>query len=118
MEDNLQIIKSERMPFIAKFLIFEIWIILIGMGTIVAFQMMTGKISLSNLLCNENLTQKLSPARLQLLVVLVAAALYYLFKLYKDPTRFPIINKGAVLAYGVSNLIYIADKYRMLSKGM
>jgi hypothetical protein len=99
------------MSFVAEFMIFEIWFILIGMAIIVIFQLITGRINLKGLLCEKNMANKFSPVRVQLLLVLVAVALYYLLKQFKDPTRFPMVHVDVVLVLGSSNLVYIARKY-------
>ncbi len=102
------------MSFVAEFMIFEIWFILIGMAIIVIFQLITGRINLKGLLCEKNMANKFSPVRVQLLLVFVAVALYYLLKQFKDPTHFPMVNINVVLVLGGSNLVYIARKYRSI----
>ena len=104
------------MPFVAKFMIIEIWFLLIVMAAIIISRLITGRINLKGLLHEKNIANKFSPVRIQLLSVSVAVALYYLFKLYKDPTRFPMVNKNVVLLFGVSNLVYIAGKYWALCR--
>ncbi len=104
------------MPYVAKFMIIEIWFLLIVMAAIIISRLITGRINLKGLLYEKNIANEFSPFRIQLLLVSVAVALYYLFKLYKDPTCFPMINKDVVLLFGVSNLVYIAGKYRSLYK--
>ena len=104
------------MPFVAKFMIIEIWFLLIVMSAIIISRLITGRINLKGLLYEKNIANKFSPVRIQLLLVSVAVALYYLFKLYDDPTRFPMVNKDVVLLFGVSNLVYIAGKYWVLCR--
>jgi hypothetical protein len=104
------------MSFVAEFMIFEIWFLLIGMAAIIIYQLATGRINLKGLLYEKNMANKFSPARVQLLLVSVTVALYYLLKLFKDPTRVPMDNLSVLLALGGSNLVYIAGKYRALYK--
>lgn len=104
------------MSFVAEFMIIEIWFLLIGMAAIIIYQLATGRINLKGLLYEEKMTNKFSPDRVQLLLVSVAVALYYLLKLFKDPTRFPMVNLNVLLALCGSNLVYIAGKYRALYK--
>jgi hypothetical protein len=104
------------MSFIAEFMIIEIWFLLIGMAAIIIYKLTTGRINLKGLLCEKNMANKFSPVRVQLLLVSVAVAFYYLLKLFKDPTRFPMVNLKVLLALGGSNLVYIAGKYRALYK--
>ena len=97
-------------------MIIEIWFLLICTAAITIFQLLTGRINLKGLLYEENTSDKFSPVRLQLLLISVAVALYYLYQLFKEPTRFPMVNVGVVLVFGVSNLVYIAGKYWVLCR--
>jgi hypothetical protein len=99
------------MPFVAKFMIIEIWFLLIGLAVIIVSQLVTRSINIKGLLYEDNSAGKFCPARIQLLLVSVSVSIYYLMELYKDHTRFPMINKYAVLVFGVSNLVYIAVMY-------
>ncbi len=101
---------------------YEIEFLLAGLGAVVAFQIITGRINTKGLLSDK--TKKgvgtFSPARLQLLIFTLAVAFYVLGKVMNsiaaggDP-QFPQIDMNVLLILGGSHALYLGAKTLSLS---
>ena len=91
----------------------EIWLILGGLALIVSYQMLTGRINMSGLF-DDKVTRGLSPGRVQLLVLTLAGAGYYLLLVAQQPPdgSFPPVPEAIWLLAGGGNLVYLAGKAR------
>lgn len=104
------------MNLLISFILVEIWLILLSITSIIAFQLITGRIETKGLLADKS-TGNLSPARIQLLVLTLTGAFFYLFKVIQNTelTKFPNFPKELLYLIGGSNFIYIGIKaYVML----
>lgn len=94
------------------------WEILVFLGALaaaVAIQLLTGQINTSGLFradTDGGKGDQFSPARLQLLVLTLGAASYYLSQVLANPTpgRFPPIPETWPVLLGGSNLLYLGGK--------
>ena len=92
---------------------FELWLILGGLALIVGYQMLTGKINTTGLF-DDKVTRGLSPGRVQLLVLTLAGAGYYLLLVAQQPPdgSLPSVPEEVLLLVGGSNLVYLGAKAR------
>jgi hypothetical protein len=99
----------------------EIIIFLAGLAAIVVYQLLNGKINTRYLLygriaaagsSDRDANLQFSPARVQLLVFTLGAALYYLMQstATANSGQLPDIPEGWPAAIGASNAIYLAGK--------
>lgn len=90
---------------------FETWIILLSLTAIAIYQLLTGKINTKGMLLDKN-TMDLSPERVQLLVITLFSALFYIFHAFvnRDSGQLPEIPNELILLLGGSNLIYLGAK--------
>jgi len=106
------------METIAIFVQLEIWLILGGLALIVGYQMLTGKINTTGLLDDkkDKQTAGFSPARVQLLIMTLFGAGYYLLLTVKDgyPTEFPEVPQELLALVGDGNLVYLGAKARSM----
>jgi hypothetical protein len=86
------------------------WIFVLGTTSLVAYQMLTGRISTNRLLADK-VTGAFSPARAQLLVVTLIGAVMYLLQVAEHPTQLPEVSQELLLIVGGSNLTYLGGKY-------
>jgi len=102
---------DQAVEVLIEFVEIETWLLLGGFATVVAYQLLSGRINLAGLL-EDKRTRQLDPARVQLLVTTLIVALAYL----ANPTGFDLSAQtvtGGVL--GLSNIFYLVQKYRALS---
>ncbi len=78
----------------------------------VSYQMLTGIINTDGLLYKKNGSRSLSPGRLQLLVLTVGSAFYYLMLVLGTPEskKLPELPDEFLMILGGSNLFYIGGK--------
>ena len=76
---------------------------------IVSYQLVTGKISTAGMLSDKE-EGGVSPGRVQLLVVTLFAALYYLVLTSDNPKQLPEMPSELLLILGGSNLLYLGGK--------
>ncbi len=98
------------MSNLAAFVRLEISFWLIGLVSIVVYQMLTGRINTRRMLHEKDEAHRYSPGRLQLLVLVLANAFFYLLQVVQNPTRLPEIPPELVLGLGGSNAIYLGGK--------
>jgi hypothetical protein len=90
----------------------EAWLLLVAFILVIAYQLLTGTINSRGLLCDKEDVRRVSPARIQLLVLTLAGVFAYIAQMWADPTRLPDMSKEMVMALGGSNLFYAGGKAR------
>jgi len=100
-------------------------ILLGGFFGVVAWKLVTGGICLSHLLYVKRRAGTgradaacFSPARVQLLIVTILTASYYLLQVLHDPTKFPDIPAAWVAALAGSQAIYLGGKAQSMVFGI
>lgn len=88
----------------------EIWVFAIGLTGLVAYQILTGVINLDRLYSDGR--GRLSPGRLQLLMVTLAAALAYVVQAGEVAAsgQLPAIPEELLLIFGGSASVYLGGK--------
>ena len=105
------------MSTLSTVLSYEVWFFVAGLGLIVVYQILTGKINVKGLLYEKGGDGGFSLGRLQLLVFTIAGAFSYLFLVLGNPEsgEFPDVPLELLLVLGGSNLLYLASKFYSLS---
>ena len=106
------------MDSLIKTLRYEVWILLVGLAALFAYRLLTGGIRVTGLLYDKSAGRgergpgAFSPARLQLLVVTVAGALYYMTMVFRgvEPGHFPVVPKWLLMGVGGSHAFYLGGK--------
>lgn len=100
-------------------------ILLGGFFGMLAWKLLTGGIRLNYLLygdrrdrTNGGYTQFFSPGRVQLLIVTILTASYYLLQVIHDPTTFPEVPAAWIAALGGSQAIYLGGKAQSMLFGV
>jgi hypothetical protein len=100
-------------------------ILLGGFFGVLAWKLLTGEIRLDYLLYGSRrdrtdggYTQFFSPGRVQLLIVTILTASYYLLQVIHDSTKFPEIPGAWVAALGGSQAIYLGGKAQSMLFGI
>ena len=97
---------------------FEAWLLLGGLAFIVAYKMLTGGINMKGLLDDkkDKQTAGFSPPRVQLLILTLSGAGYYLLLTVNNgyPTEFPEVPQELLALVGGSNLVYLGAKARSM----
>lgn len=97
----------------------EIWLLLGGLTAVITYQLLTGKINTSGMLTTKAGTRNFSPMRLQLMVITLAIAAYYLFLGLSDQhsKTLPELPNEMMLLLGGSHGAYLGSKlYAMLAE--
>jgi hypothetical protein len=96
-----------------------------GFFAVVAWKLLTGGIRLDYLLYGSRrdrtdggYTEFFSPGRVQLLIVTILTASYYVLQVIHDPTKFPEIPAAWVAALGGSQAIYLGGKAQSMLFGI
>src|SRR5262245_55519847 len=99
--------------------------LLVGFFGVIAWKLLTGGICLDYLLYGSRrdrtgggYTQFFSPSRVQLLIVTILTASYYLLQVIHDPTKFPEIPGAWVAALGGSQAMYLGGKAQSMLFGI
>ena len=97
---------------------FEIWFFIGSLVLLVVYKMLTGKINTTGLLHDkkDKQTAGFSPARVQLLILTLFGAGYYLLLTVNNgyPTEFPEVPQELLALVGGSNLVYLGAKARSM----
>ena len=93
----------------------EVWVFLLALAGIIAFQILTGDINTKGLLCRNSKAMKksgpISPARVQLLISTLGMAFYYLGQVMGNPTHgLPDVPASWPAVLGGSHAIYLGGK--------
>ena len=100
---------------LAELVALELWGFMLGMTGVVLFQLATGRINLSGLVRNkaggEGGAGRISPPRVQLLMLTMAAAFGYIALLPGAPVgSLPDVPTELLLLFGGSSSIYLGGK--------
>jgi hypothetical protein len=98
------------MQILSTLLRLEIGSLLVILGIIVAYQILTGRIHTRGMLFDKA-TRNFSPGRVQLLLLSLMTILYQVSQVLKDPTEFPNIPQEALLVLVGGNLAYLGGKF-------
>jgi hypothetical protein len=100
------------MASLATVIRFEVILILGALALIVFYQLVTGRINMRRLLFakGRGSAGRISPSRIQLLVVSIGVAIYLLAEVVREPSRFPEIPTLLLLLMAGSEIIYLASK--------
>jgi hypothetical protein len=119
--------ESRHLRLLFTFLRIEIDVLIIGLAAIVAFRLLTGAINTGGLLFDKTVGkdgEKLgtySPARLQLLMLTMAAAFFYfsliVSNLHAGLLEFPDLPEKWLLILGGSHSLYLGGKTYSLLGG-
>jgi hypothetical protein len=102
------------MAQLASLVRWEVWLAMIGVMAIVAYQLLTGRINARGLLFDRK-DGKFDPGRVQFLAITLFAALDYLFLFARAPTRLPALPPELLIVLGGSSLFYLGSKGALLS---
>lgn len=91
---------------------FEVWSFLIGLLTIICYQLLIGQIHTRRLLYDKGRIRRgFSPARLQLLVFTIAVAVYFIIKVLSANTgKLPKLPNEILFLLIGSQLFYLGSK--------
>jgi hypothetical protein len=106
------------MDLLSTILSYELLILLVGLGVLITYGLLTGTINMSGLLLDKTSGRAISPGRLQLLIVTLTIALYYLLMVIdsKDTGKLPDLPNEFLVALGGSHVLYLGGKlYGMLA---
>ena len=100
------------METLSMVLRYEMLFLLIGLMVIVAYRLLTQKINVKGLLMDKTGGRAFSPGRLQMLIVTISIAAYYVLMVIeaKDAGKFPDMPNEFLLALGGSHTIYLGGK--------
>jgi hypothetical protein len=94
---------------------YDMFFILAGLILIVGLRMVTGKINTYGLITDKT-TRKISPGRLQMLMVTLLIATYYVVTVMQE-NKLPALSQEYLLALGGSHLFYLGGKsYSVLAR--
>ena len=101
------------MNSLSTFLRYEIWIFLTVLAAVVTYRLLVGTINTRGLIRDKITGRAISPGRLQLLVMTVGGALYYLSLVLSNTKvgEFPEVPKELLLTLGGSHAFYLAGKF-------
>src|SRR5688572_17546967 len=106
------------MDTLSTVLRYEMLIMLMVLMGIIAYRLLVRQINTKGLLLDKTSGRAFSPGRLQLLVVTLAIALYYILMVIdtKDTGKLPDLPNEYLVALGGSHVIYLGGKvYGMLA---
>lgn len=102
------------MPHLVALMEWEVIIFLGALAAVVAMRLLTGQINTSGLFTDKSgrKDDQFSSSRVQLLVLTLGAAFYYLSQVLANttPGRFPPIPETWPVLLGGSNLLYLGNK--------
>ena len=109
--------EGTRMGTVFKLISATTWSFVVGLFLVVAYQILTGKIDVKGLLRNGG---GFSVNCVQLLMITMGGALYYLLQVVADPNvmaepaKLPGVPKELLYVTGGSGLFYLFGQYRSL----
>ena len=97
---------------------YEIWILLITLSAVIFYQLVTGRINTRGLLRDKISGRSFSPGRLQLLIVSLAGAFYYLLMIFnsENPGELPEVPSSLLMMVAGSHVFYLGGKLTGLLK--
>ncbi len=97
---------------LVTFISCEIWCLIGAFFLLIGYRILTGKIKTTGLLRTKDTKGGISPARIQLLVLTLTGAFYYLMQVIDNPSlnQLPDVPQQLLLVLGGSNLLYAGSK--------
>src|SRR5271157_5920324 len=112
------------MPDISRLTAWAGFILVLGFCGIVFWKLATGEISLDSLLYGDARRDQqgrtrtyFSPGRLQMLMVTVISAGYFLLQVIQDPTKLPDVPNSLLVGLGGSHAVYLGGKAQAMYLG-
>lgn len=114
------------MPSPSTLAYWEGLILIVGLFGVVFWKLCTGEIDLDQLFegdsgqddeASDDETSYVSAGRVQMFVVTISAAGYYLLQVIQNPTQFPAVPSGLVAALAGSHAIYLGGKAQDMLSG-
>lgn len=101
------------MDILSTVLLYELLFLLTALIVVVTYGLLTNKINTRGLLLDKTSGRAFSPGRLQMLVVTLGIALYYVVLVSdtKDTGRLPDMPHEFLIALGGSHTIYLGGKF-------
>ncbi len=87
----------------------EAMVLLGALAALLGYWMLIGKINVQGLLSDKS-DGSLSPGRVQLLILTLSGALFYLGQVFHDPSRLPNVPPELLLIIGGSHVVYLGGK--------
>jgi hypothetical protein len=97
------------MDALSTVLYYEMFFVLTALAATVAYRLLTGRINTAGLLRDKVSGRAISPGRLQLLVVTLVVAVYFVAQVV-EIRRLPVVPREFMLGLGGSHLIYLGGK--------
>jgi hypothetical protein len=104
------------MDALSTILRYEMFFVLTALAVIIAYRLLTQQINTKGLLRDKIGGRATSPGRLQLLIVTLLIAIYYVVQLFQTQ-KMPDIPREFLLALGGSHLFYLGGKVYALLAG-
>lgn len=99
------------METLVRFVCYEVWFLIGAFFLLIGYRILTGEIKTDGLFSAKDGDGGLSPARIQLLVLTLTTAFYYLIQVMENPANgFPTVPQQLLLALGGSNAVYAGSK--------
>lgn len=100
------------MNTLATVLRYEVLVLLTALAAIVAYRMITQQINVAGLLMDKTSGRAISPGRVQMLMVTLGIAGYYLMMVAdtKDKGQLPELPNEYIVALGASHSVYLLGK--------
>lgn len=100
------------MPELAQLARLSLTLFLSVLFAAVAFQLLTRRIHMRGLLWGKQAdgTYSFSPARVQVLIITIGSALYYLAQVLSDPNHLPAVPLPLLETVGVSHAFFLSGK--------
>ena len=100
------------MNTLATVLRYELFFVLLALAAIVGYRMITQQINVTGLLMDKTSGRVISPARVQMLIVSISLAAYYLTMVFEtaDKGRLPELPNEYLAAFGASHGVYLLEK--------
>ena len=91
---------------------YEMLFVLLGLAAVVGYRLITQQINVDGLLMDKTSGRAISPARIQMLMVTMGIAGYYLMMVLdaKNTSRLPDLPNETVMAFGASHSIFLLGK--------
>ena len=101
------------MDTLSTVLRYEMLFLLTALIVLIAYWMLTNRINVKGLLVDKTSGRAFSPGRLQLLIVSMSIALYYVLLVIetKDTGRLPEMPNEFLMALGGSHAMYLGGKF-------
>jgi hypothetical protein len=97
------------MDTLSTVLRYEMIFVLTALAVIISYRLLTGQINLNGLLRDKTSGRAISPGRLQMLIVTLVIAIYYVLEVFQTQ-KLPNLPHEYLLALGGSHLFYLGGK--------